>query len=82
MKNSDLKDFWLKANLRVTNGEFFQEFMRNEGQTVGRLDSRFTGVNRDLLTQSANYDPQSSAISPPYIAAFKQYLYNDLNLGI
>ncbi len=71
-------DFWLKANLRVTNSEFFQELMRDEGKTVGRLDSRFLGINEDLLSQNAFTDPQSDAISGPYIAAFKDYLYNDL----
>ncbi|WP_235297136.1 S10 family peptidase [Portibacter marinus] len=73
------QDFWLKADLRVTNSEFFQELLREEGMTVGRLDSRFIGINEDLLAQTAFTDPQSDAISPPYIAAFKDYLYNDLN---
>ncbi|NEV92963.1 carboxypeptidase [Psychroflexus sp. YR1-1] len=72
-------DYWIKANLRVTNSEFFQELMREEGETVGRLDSRFKGINEDLLSQNAFTDPQSDAISAPYIAAFKDYLYNDLN---
>ncbi len=71
--------YWMRADLRVTNGEFFQEFLREAGQTVGRLDSRYTGINEDLLAQTAFTDPQSDAISAPYIAAFKDYLYNDLN---
>ncbi len=74
------KDFWKRADLRVTNGEFFQELLRTEGLTVGRLDSRFTGINEDLLSQSAFTDPQSDAISTPYISAYKDYLYNDLKV--
>lgn len=74
-------DYWLKANLRVTNGEYFQELMREDGKTVGRLDSRFTGINSDLLSQFADYDPQSAAISPPYITGFLDYFYNDLNVS-
>jgi carboxypeptidase C (cathepsin A) len=74
------KNYWLQANLRVTNGEFFQELLREEGQTVGRLDSRFTGINEDLLAQNALTDPGSDAISTPFIAAFKDYLYNDLQV--
>ncbi len=70
--------YWEKANLRVTNREFFQELLRDEEKTVGRLDSRFTGVNEDPLAQTAFTDPQSDAISGPYIAAFKDYLYEDL----
>ena len=74
------KEYWLKADLRVSNSEYFQELLRVEGQIVGRLDSRFTGVNEDLLAQFAATDPQSDAISTPYIAAYKDYLYNDLKV--
>lgn len=73
------KEYWIKANLRLTNSEFFQEFLRTNKRTIGRYDSRFSGINQDLLTQNANYDPQSSAISPAFITAFKDYLYNNLN---
>ncbi|MEZ4792666.1 MAG: carboxypeptidase [Gelidibacter sp.] len=74
------KAFWLKADLRVTADEYFQELFRNEGLTVGRLDSRYKGINEDLLSQGSFTDPQSDALSAPYIAAFKDYLYNDLNV--
>ena len=74
------KDYWLRADLRVTNNEYFQELLRAEGRTVGRLDSRFTGVNEDFLSQVASTDPQGDAISPPYISAYKDYLYNDLKV--
>ncbi len=74
------KSYWLKADLRVTNSEYFQEFLRVDGLTVGRLDSRFTGINEDLLSQDALTDPQSDAISSPYISAYKDYLYNDLKV--
>ncbi|MGA9239758.1 S10 family peptidase [Robiginitalea sp.] len=73
-------EYWLKADLRVTNQEYFQELLREQGETVGRLDSRFTGINEDLLGQTAQTDPQSDAISPPYIAAYKEYLYGDLGV--
>lgn len=73
-------EYWLKADLRVTNQEYFQELLRDQGETIGRLDSRFTGINEDLLGQTAQTDPQSDAISPPYIAAYKEYLYGDLGV--
>ena len=74
------KDYWLMADLRVTNGEYFQELLRSDGLSVGRLDSRFTGINEDPLSQFALTDPQSDAISSPYISAYKDYLYNDLKV--
>jgi carboxypeptidase C (cathepsin A) len=75
------QDYWHKADLRVSNGEFFNELMRDQGMTVGRLDSRFYGINEDLLGQEAAYDPQSAAISPAYTAGFLQYFHEDLKVG-
>ena len=72
---------WLQADLRIKAGEFFQALLKNEGETVGRLDSRFTGINQDLLSQFADYDPQSAAISPAYITGFLDYFYNDLGVN-
>jgi carboxypeptidase C (cathepsin A) len=74
-------DYWLKADLRVQAGEFFAELLREEGNTVGRLDSRYKGINQDLLSQFADYDPQSLAISPAYITGFLSYFYGDLKVN-
>jgi carboxypeptidase C (cathepsin A) len=74
-------DYWLKADLRVTADEFFAEFLRDKGEIVGRLDSRFTGINQDLLSQGGSHDPQSAAISPAYTAGFLDYLYRDLKVN-
>ena len=73
-------DYWVKADLRVTNSEFFAEFLRDKGEIVGRLDSRFTGINQDLLAQVGNHDPQSSAISPAYTAGFLDYFHRELKV--
>jgi len=74
------KDYWMKANLRVKAGEFFAELLRDEGELIGRLDSRFTGINQDLLSQESDHDPQSEAISPAYVAGFLDYFYGDLKV--
>ncbi|MFQ5719480.1 MAG: S10 family peptidase [Acidobacteriota bacterium] len=74
-------DYWDKANLRVSEGQFTKELLRQHGKTVGRLDSRFTGVSFNLLGEEANYDPQSAAISPAFTAAFMNYLHHDLEFG-
>jgi carboxypeptidase C (cathepsin A) len=74
-------EFWKRADLRVQAGEYFAELLRGEGQIVGRLDSRFKGINQDLLSQSGDYDPQSTGISPAYTAGFMHYYYNDLKVN-
>ena len=73
--------YWVKADLRVTASEFFAEFLRDKGEIVGRLDSRFTGINQDLLAQEGSHDPQSSAISPAYITGFLDYLHRTLRVN-
>jgi carboxypeptidase C (cathepsin A) len=72
------KSYWKYANLRVSEPQFTAELLREKGKTVGRLDSRYTGPASDLLTEYSDYDPQSSAISPAFVATFLEYLHNDL----
>ena len=71
----------LKADLRVTGGEFERSLLEPEGLTTGRLDTRFSGPAMDPLEQSAAYDPQSAAISSAYVAAFNTYVRESLNFG-
>jgi carboxypeptidase C (cathepsin A) len=73
--------YLLKANLRVTGGMFEHE-LQNDGElTTGRLDSRFSGPTLDPLSKSSEYDPQSSAISSAYVAAFNDYVRKQLKFG-
>ena len=74
------KDYLIRANLRVTEPQFTQELLRNEHLTVGRLDSRYTGINQNLLSENARSDPQSAAISPAFTSAFLSYYYGDLKM--
>ena len=74
------KDYWLKSNLRVTASEYFAEALRSNGLVIGRLDSRYTGINQDLISQFGSHDPQSAAISPAYITGFLDYFHNTLGV--
>ena len=71
----------LKANLRVTGGEFEKNLQDDANLTTGRLDSRFAGPTIDPLSKEAEYDPQSSAISSAYVSAFNEYVRKTLNYG-
>ena len=75
------KEYWLKANLKVKASEYFNELLRHESKTVGRLDSRYTGINENPKNQYAITDPQSDAISPPYTVGFLDYLHESLNVS-
>jgi carboxypeptidase C (cathepsin A) len=71
----------LKANLRIDGGEFRQNLQGEDGLTTGRLDSRFSGPDIDPLSQRADYDPQSAAITSAYVAAFNEYARQELHYG-
>lgn len=73
-------DFWLLADLRVEAIEYFVELLRENGELVGRLDSRFTGINPNGVAQRGSYDPQSLAISPAYITSFLDYFHGELGV--
>lgn len=72
------KTYLDQANLRVDEPHFTKELLRDRRQTVGRLDSRFTGTDRSLLAETASFDPSMTAIRPPYTAMFNQYVRTEL----
>ncbi|MGB8260644.1 MAG: peptidase S10 [Terracidiphilus sp.] len=73
--------YLVKANLRVNGGEFEKTLQDDQNLTTGRLDTRFSGPHLDPLSQGAEYDPQSSAISSAYVSLFNDYVRRDLKYG-
>ena len=72
------KDFIERTNLRITDQHFFKELLRDRGRTVGRLDSRFTGIDRSGVTETIEYDPLLTNVLGPYTAAFYDYVRTEL----
>lgn len=71
-------DFIERTNLRVVDKHFFKELLRESGRTVGRLDSRFLGIDRLGVTESAEYDPLLTNVLGPYTAGFYAYVRSEL----
>lgn len=74
-------DYLMRANLRVSGGGFTKNLQIDNDLTTGRLDTRFSGPSIDPLSEEAEYDPQSSAISSAYVALFNSYVRRDLKFG-
>jgi len=74
-------DYLVKGDLRIAGGQFEKSLQDDTGDTTGRLDTRFTGPSINPLSETADYDPQSSAISSAYVALFNQYVRNTLKYG-
>jgi carboxypeptidase C (cathepsin A) len=72
------RNFIEQQNFRVELGEFNKELLRDRRRTTGRLDSRFTGIDRDAGGNNPDFDPSMTAIRPPYTAVFNDYVRRDL----
>ncbi|HEV2617504.1 MAG TPA: hypothetical protein VGU63_12945 [Candidatus Acidoferrales bacterium] len=66
------------SNLRVSTFRWFAELMRNKRLIVGRLDSRFTGMNRDAAGERPEYDPSEASYLGAFVATFQDYVRRDL----
>jgi carboxypeptidase C (cathepsin A) len=75
-------DYWIKANLRVTLGQFNVELERSRGLTTGRIDARFTGFTRDLLAENAQGDPEGPAVGGAFTALINAYNHDELKFGL
>lgn len=67
-----------RTNLRINIFRFVKELLRDKGLTIGRLDSRFTGIDRDAAGEFFEEDPSYTRVLGPYTAAFYDYVRRDL----
>jgi len=71
-------DFVERANLRIDPGRFRKELLRDKRLVVGRLDTRFTSIERDAAGETDEFDLSNSALQGPYTALFQDYVKNEL----
>lgn len=76
------EDYLVKANLRVTLGQFNVELQRNRGLTTGRIDARFTGYTADLLAETSQGDPEGPAVGGAFTAMLNVYNHDELKFGL
>jgi carboxypeptidase C (cathepsin A) len=67
-----------QTNLRINIHRFTKELLRDQRKTVGRLDSRFTGIDLDAAGETVEYDPSLAAIEGPYTATLNDYVRRTL----
>lgn len=67
-----------RTNLRIPIHRYVKELLRDQRLTVGRLDSRFTGMDRDAAGEVYDFDPSYAAIQGPYTATLNDYVRSEL----
>jgi carboxypeptidase C (cathepsin A) len=68
-----------RSDLRVSPQRWFVELLRDKREVLGRLDSRFTGFNRDAAAERAEFDPSEASYEGAFTATFMDYVRRDLH---
>jgi len=70
--------FLRQANLRVDPSRFEKELLRDQRRTVGRLDSRFVGIDHDAAGEYPESDAADAAFAAAFATSVNAYLRDAL----
>ena len=70
----------LQNNLEVSPGYFWKELLREKtGQTIGRLDSRYLGLDKREVGISTDFNPEITSWLHSFTPAINYYIREHLN---
>jgi len=69
----------LQHNLDVSTNFFWKELLRDKGYTVGRLDSRYKGMDKDDGGERPDYNAELTSWLHSFTPAINMYIRNELN---
>ena len=72
------EQFVLDYNLAVPESAFWKELLRDEGYTIGRLDSRYRGIDRTAGGDRYDYPAEYSSWKHSFTPAINHYLQDVL----
>jgi carboxypeptidase C (cathepsin A) len=69
----------LQNNLNISTNLFWKELLRDKGFTVGRLDSRYKGIDKSDAGDRPDYNAELTSWLHSFTPAINMYLRNELN---
>ena len=72
------KTLILQNNLDVPNRFFWKELLRDEGKTIGRLDSRYLGIDRKDVGIRPDYSAELTSWLHSFTPAINHYIQKEL----
>ncbi|WP_445748311.1 S10 family peptidase [Polaribacter sp.] len=70
----------LQNNLEVSPNFFWKELLRDKtGQTIGRLDSRYLGIDKREIGENTDYNPELTSWLHSFTPAINYYIREELN---
>ncbi|MCG7561842.1 MULTISPECIES: carboxypeptidase [Pseudoalteromonas] len=73
------EQFVLQNNLDIPNHAFWKELLRERGYTIGRLDSRYLGIDKRDAGEGPDYWPELDAWLHAFTPAINHYFRHELN---
>ena len=71
-------EYVLRCDLRLNEWRYFKELLRHRGQVVGRLDTRFLGLDRDDAGEKPETDPALDNLVGAYATGINRVLKDTL----
>jgi carboxypeptidase C (cathepsin A) len=71
-------DYIKQENLREPIERFTNDLLKDQNRSVGRYDSRFSGIRLHPGTDAQDFDPSGEAVNGPFTAAFNDYVRREL----
>lgn len=69
----------LQNNLNVSPNFFWKELLRDKGFTIGRLDSRYKGIDKTDAGSGPDFNAELTSWLHSFTPAINMYLRNELN---
>src|SRR6202012_4662012 len=71
-------DVILAHNLDIPFDFYWKELLRDKGYTIGRLDSRYKGIDREKAGEGVDYNAELTSWLHSFTPAMQIYMRNDL----
>lgn len=68
-----------QTNLDISNSLFWKELLRDEGKTIGRLDSRYLGIDKKETGDRPDYWAELTAWLHAFTPSINYYVREELN---
>lgn len=72
------EDFVARSNLDISTNHFWKELLRERGYTVGRLDSRYLGIDKKDVGERPDYNAELTSWLHSFTPAINHYLREEL----
>ena len=76
--SAEINNIILSNNLDVPNYFFWKELLRDQGKTIGRLDSRYLGIDRKDAGIKPDYNAELTSWLHSFTPAINHYIRKDL----